>query len=49
MSCMFCEMLERGNSNHRGDVWCKAKKDYVDIISPKCGSFVSLFERGVTK
>ena len=52
MSCMFCKMLDRGNSNYKGEIWCRAKKDYVDIISPKCDKFVYWledFKREATK
>ncbi len=49
MYCMFCKMLDRGNSNYKGEIWCRAKKDYVDLISPKCGNFVYVFGSEVTK
>lgn len=49
MTCMFCKMLNRKNSNEKGEVWCDLKKQFVPLISPKCGSFVPLFESEVKK
>ena len=49
MTCMFCKMLNRKSINEKGYVWCNFKKDFVQLIAPKCGGFVPLVESEVKK
>ena len=49
MTCIFCKMLNRKNSNEKGEVWCELKKEFVPLIAPKCEGFISMFESEVTK
>lgn len=44
MTCMFCKMLNKKNSNRSGEFWCGLKKQFVPLISPKCEGFINLFE-----
>ena len=49
MTCMFCKLLNRNNSNEKAEYWCEHKKQYVEMISPKCDGFVSKFKSEVQK
>lgn len=43
--CLMCDNLDRGNDNGKGKIYCKAIKDFVDMIAPQCEEFIYIFER----